>query len=298
MYNINKLSIQYISDIHLEFYDDNYDFNIIVHSPNLVLCGDIGYPGTPNYTRFIEKCSRLFKNVFVIFGNHEFYNPNNSIKIETVNDRKFYTNFFPSNVYFLDNNVLYLDVYTNNVYKTKPYHHLQRKNFIKIIGSTLWSDIDSYTASKMNDTNLIYIAPNRILTWQDIRTMYYNNINWIVNEIRSEKNINCVLLTHHAVHSIFLSNDILTNRRLDLKHGYYTDIPELYENANLLACICGHTHNSIKILMSFRRHNNTIYFLSNQVGYKHEKKVVISPLFGNIIDHNNRSKCLFEIDIS
>lgn len=277
--NPNNSSIQFISDIHLEFYKNNEIFNIIPHSPNLALCGDIGYPNHENYRNFIIRCSQLFKNVFVIFGNHEFYNSKYNIQengsIQTINDRKSIMKNFPHNVYFLDNTAIYLDTITNNVYSIddinsksinfKPY----TKNFVKIIGSTLWSDIDYYTASKMNDVNFIFIDNKTRLDYKYIKTMYYNNINWILNEIKSEPNIACILLTHHAVHPIFLNKEYINNPRINLKNAYVNWIPELYKNRNLIACICGHTHNQLNIKLDFS--GNSIHFLSNPVGYKHEQ---------------------------
>lgn len=291
-----KLSIQYISDIHLEFYDKNEEFNIIPHSVNLALCGDIGYPGTSKYINFIKKCSYLFKNVFVIFGNHEYYN---SVvvpyfNIETIEKRKEYTKDFPGNVYFLDNSVLYLDIITNDVYKMKPIN-LNNKKLVKIIGSTLWSNINYHTGKRMNDSKAIYKNNWEQLSWVDINNLFHINVKWILNQIDKEPDIKCLLLTHHAPHPIFMNPQGI---RMQLGSAYYTEIPELYEKQNLIACICGHTHNTIKTTLYFKN-NNKIYFLSNQVGYKNEFKP--TSFFGGFefskYNPNDKSKCLFELHI-
>lgn len=291
---MSKLSLQYISDIHLEFFKHDEEFEIIPHSPNLALCGDIGYPGMKNYSDFIDKCSQLFKNVFVIFGNHEYYNKSGSVIIETMEIRKRYTRFFPKNVYFLDNTMIYLDIITNTVYKYKP-NDLSDDRIVKIIGSTLWTDVDYYTSLRMNDVNLIYNYPTIKLTGADVRKMYCNSIDWIIEEIQSEKNVKCVLLTHHGTHPDCLRSDSPRNL---LKTGYVNMIPELYNNTNLLACISGHTHNSIKSYINVGFHK--IHLLSNQVCYKHERKFIISNFFGFThyeYDYNDKSNCLFEYTI-
>ena len=62
---------QYISDIHLEYL--TYIPYITKTANNLFLLGDIGHPDTINFQKFIKKCSELYKNVFLIYGNHEYY---------------------------------------------------------------------------------------------------------------------------------------------------------------------------------------------------------------------------------
>lgn len=298
-----RLSIQYISDIHLEFYKQDETFNITPYSYNLALCGDIGYPDTENYINFIKHCSEKFKNVFVIFGNHEYYNRRNTVIIKTMDDKKKYA-IFPSNVHFLDNNIVYLDILTNTVYKTKPFD-LQFKKLVKIIGSTLWSDIDQDTSLKINDINFIYKEQRCPLTYKeqrcpltyiDIKMMFKTNINWILNEIKKEPSIKCILLTHHSVHPIFMDPDIYENPRKQLKNAYTNEIPELYEMKNLIICICGHTHHTIKIKMNFKDHY--IFFLSNQVGYNFEKNKKTNHIFGaKYLDPNDPFNCLFITNI-
>lgn len=293
--NLDECSIQFISDIHLEFYGNSENFNIIPHSPNLALCGDIGYPNHKNYRTFIIRCSQLFKNVFVIFGNHEFYNTKNTVVIDTMENRKALMNNYPPNVYFLDNRSVYLDVITNEIYSSvysNNENNHDNSRFIKLLGSTLWSNIDYYTASKINDTQLIYTSQNfneRKLDYRDIKRMYNENINWILYEINKEPNIPCILLTHHAVHPIFLNKELIGNPRIHVQSAYVNWIPELYENKNLIACICGHTHYPINFKHNFE--NNSIYFLSNPVGYKRE--LSHNPEH----DPNNKWNCLFKFNI-
>jgi hypothetical protein len=248
-----SLHIQYISDIHLEFCDY---FNIISHAPNLALCGDIGLPETQAYQDFILQVSRKFKNVFVIFGNHEYYNKYN-FKL-TMSQKKKYTLFFPENVYFLEQNYVYLDVNTNQVYKTC------KENCVKIIGSTLWTNISIESSLKMNDYRFIYTKKDTLIKRKDVIQLYNKSKNYIIKEIKKEPHIKCILLTHHGTHPIFFGK----NRNDDVMSAYVNDIPELYVQTNLIACISGHSHYSISEKISFGRHS--IYFLSNQYGYPYE----------------------------
>jgi hypothetical protein len=46
------MKLQYISDIHLEFFQVHPRFKVC--APNLVLAGDIGYPKSSIYKEFIK----------------------------------------------------------------------------------------------------------------------------------------------------------------------------------------------------------------------------------------------------
>lgn len=251
-----KLELQYISDIHLEFRKE-YTINPI--APNLALCGDIGWPESIEYMNFIEDCSNKFKNVFVIFGNHEYYNSReNEIKLTMLQKRKF-TKYFPRNVYFLNNSSVYLNLLNNKVYL---YY---KKNCIKIIGSTLWTNIDFKTSLLMNDYNYIYFKKNKLIKRKNVVQMFNTSKEYILKELNKEPNVKCILLTHHGSNPVFFGN----NRNESLYSAYVNSIPELYVKNNLIICISGHSHSSIEQHIYFQNHR--ILFLSNQLGYPGEK---------------------------
>jgi len=74
------MRVQYISDIHLELYKDLPEaafVNFITpDAPYLALCGDIGIPDFKNYEKFISWCAPRWNKIFIIAGNHEYYNFN------------------------------------------------------------------------------------------------------------------------------------------------------------------------------------------------------------------------------
>ena len=116
-------SIQYISDIHLEFLHieavESIIRKIIPIDPIMVLAGDIGNPFSKNnyYEKFIEEMSKKFEKVFLISGNHEYYHNNIDMveeKIKTVTSKY--------------NNVTYLQ----NSY-TSPFTDSNGKNNIHVI---------------------------------------------------------------------------------------------------------------------------------------------------------------------
>lgn len=253
-----KFTLQYVSDIHLEHLKEPLDIQAV--SENLALCGDIGYLGSVSYSSFINTCAKTFKNVFVVFGNHEFYNE--AFQCETMDEKKLHvTNaMFPSNVYFLDNTSVFIDVYTNTVYKTFP-GSWNGSNVIQIIGTTLWSNVEDTAARLMNDYRYIYYTNDRKLTCEDVLDMFSKNIQYVLSQLDAY-HVTSILLSHHGPHPICNGKF----KGVKVESAYTSFIPELYERPNLLACISGHTHLSIDTQV----HN--IQFLSNQYGYPHEDK--------------------------
>ncbi len=67
------MRIQYISDIHLEFFKVLPKQIVRPVADILCLAGDIGYPFSSLYRDFLKQVSRDFKKVFLIAGNHEYY---------------------------------------------------------------------------------------------------------------------------------------------------------------------------------------------------------------------------------
>jgi len=124
------VKINYISDLHLEFYNDSVNFEDVMKFDEdceiICLCGDIGYPEHSNYTKLLNFMSTKFKYVFIITGNHEYYDlkscnktiENTHLMISEI-CKKF------NNVYFLNNNMIYLE----------EYH-------LVVLGTTLWSYFD------------------------------------------------------------------------------------------------------------------------------------------------------------
>jgi DNA repair exonuclease SbcCD nuclease subunit len=84
------MRVQYCSDLHLEFYNDNVNkvkrlFDVGAKRNKdgkgdiLLLAGDIGKPTHASYKTFIDMVSHEYKKVFVIAGNHEYYKMNMSV---------------------------------------------------------------------------------------------------------------------------------------------------------------------------------------------------------------------------
>ena len=259
---------QYISDIHLEFLKSIPKISKIAE--NICLLGDIGIPGTNIYSDFISECSNKFKNVFIIYGNHEYFNTNKTILargIETMIKREEYANNFPKNVYFLRNSHVYIHKTYDDVLRILSEND-NKDNYIKIIGSTLWTNIDDKIHKKFEDYKRIYITNSLKITPDYVRLLFEKNKKYIIEEI-SRENIKCILMTHHGTHDVCNGKYIGSN----LNSAYCTYINELYNMKNLIACINGHTHSNIKENINVNDH--IIKLLSNCRGYPGENKDIV-----------------------
>ncbi len=226
-------SIQYASDLHLEQYDVMPPNLIVKSSDNLALVGDIGDPYSKMYLEFLKEMSLKFETVFILNGNHEFYNHDyneTKIKIGEV-IREF------ENIYFMDN-----DVYDfENV---------------RIIGSTLWSDITLNASRYINDYRRINMG-SRKLSREDTVEFFNDSVKYIKTKLDVDKPV--IILTHHAPHPIM--NGIFEGNRL--QSAFSTDLSYLLKKP-VIAWICGHTHQTIETTI------NEVKLCSNQLGYKDE----------------------------
>ena len=148
------MRIQYVSDLHLEFYEKLAAIpRIDVVGDVLVLAGDVGYPTKPLFWKFMEEQSRRFKNIIYVPGNHEYYHTNAAIekhRLLTIDEmdeliRSELRRRCLTNIYMLQNDVCIIDG-------------------VRFIGSTLWSYIDENMkyeiVSMMNDYARIFIGHN------------------------------------------------------------------------------------------------------------------------------------------
>ena len=141
------MKIALASDVHLEF--GHLELNNVDNADVLVLSGDICVASKfgPNYDRFFQNASRLFKNVVYIMGNHEHYD-GDVAKSESIL-RAALERY--SNVHFLEKEIVKIDDVT-------------------FIGGTLWTDMNKedpltmfHVQRRMNDFRIVRNS-NRMVT--------------------------------------------------------------------------------------------------------------------------------------
>jgi len=272
--------LQYVSDIHLEFRKNKYPmFKPIVEGKSyLALLGDIGYPTMDNYKNFIEYHSKLFVQILIISGNHEYYTSKK--KQNTIEDiEKLITEI--------------TQLYPNVTYLQKSSIQIGNTLFL---GCTLWTELKDFflVEISMNDYQNIYVKADEITRSRKVYTTGCNynvtfggkrrstmvksgreklsayNVwekhedmrDWIFNTLDNvDENIDVIVLTHHApIH------EMLNNDKDDLAQCYASHLNDKIEKySNLDYWLSGHTHLCKEVDIGYTK------FKSNCMGHNSDK---------------------------
>lgn len=243
------MEIQYCSDLHLEF---QTNINWIKENPLipkaeiLLIAGDTCYL-EDNFIHhpFFDIVSKQFKMVYLIPGNHEFYNGFDSkICLELGYEIKIRKNVFLVN------------------------NFIKKINEVNIIFSTLWSNIQKEKAiilTSMNDFRYIYFNGKKLSIDQ------FNNfhlISWkfIKNSLKLLKNEKNIVVSHHLP-SIKCNLEQYKNSKLN--EAFCVDLTSEIEDLNPQFWIYGHSHGNKPTFKI-----NDTEMLCNQLGYVdfHEHK--------------------------
>lgn len=182
------VSLQILSDLHLEINQQYTAFEVPVCSKYLVLAGDIGrLQDYDNYLSFLQMQAASFEKVFLVLGNHEFYGGS----FESGHEKATRLAQEPS----LNGRVVLL--------------HQQRHDIpnsdITILGCTLWSHVPEESRD---------IAQYKIQDFHQIKdwkidqhnAAHQSDLAWLQNEIQTihqksqtqSSTRSVVVVTHHA----------------------------------------------------------------------------------------------------
>lgn len=229
---VKNFPFQYVSDIHLEFMKKLPD--IPVQSPFLFLAGDIGDPTKSHFSRFFQKVASQFQEVFYVAGNHEYYQPEKTMKETETLIRSTLSSL--SNVHYLNNEVFDLPE-------------------VRILGTTLWTSVPDKTPF-INDNFRIRYDDTQMLTLKKTRELHQNSVDFLTKELNYSSKPT-IVLTHHMP----------SQRMVDKKYQgspynrhFVSSLDNLFQPP-LVAWICGHSHGFREELV------NGIPCLLNAVGY-------------------------------
>ena len=250
------MRIRLLSDIHLEFYTTpvklwrylikRWQFgDFPLKSEVLILAGDIGYPfnnklePNANYKDFLVMVRKVWNNVILVSGNHEYYSGKGTLGPEEV------------------------DKEIRRVCNEIGVHFLQKDSITiegtRYLGCTLWTDINQSAFDSMNDKN---IFENDITKYQAV---HQDHRRWLEQEIPKEI-IPTVVITHHLpsfqiVHPRFQAMTAFNT-------GFASDLDELIiANPQVKMWCCGHTHErNVQVV-------GTTPIVCNPYGYPGEKRV-------------------------
>lgn len=252
------VSLQYISDLHLEFYSEarvNFDDFVTKSADYIALLGDIGYPTLENYKNFIEDCSRNFLKVFVITGNHEYYtlHPKQNMNMNMIDQliQNICSSF--TNVYFLNNE--------EHILCSAP----DKSNDIILVGTTLWSKISQhelkYIQENINDYKNILDSNNVLISCKYINKLFTINLQWLAQKLEEHRDKTIIVLTHHSPSYKSIST---MYKNCQGNSAFANNlVPFITQNTNIKYWLFGHTHATSNFVIG-----QTIC-CANPAGYNH-----------------------------
>ncbi len=261
---MNKITIQVLSDIHLEFYKTHPKF--IPSAKYLFLAGDIGTIESKydnKLKNFLSYCSNSWEKTFYVLGNHEFYQTNKIASRkksfeELVGEYTQICSQF-SNVYLLNNSFEEI-IPGLNVY-----------------GSTLWTgnyNCPHELSECFNDYNMIGIKSNNSTNLTTLVNEHFiDNLSKTQLELLDEylkktntiANTKTLIMTHFPPIRENSSNPKYSSQPIYLSNYFsWNNICDKLNCSNVVGWISGHTHWSYDIT------RNNIRHISNQTGYSNE----------------------------
>jgi predicted phosphodiesterase len=262
--NLHSMKLQIVSDTHLEFISP-MTVDLPVAAEYIALLGDIGYPKQENYEKFLSELSPKYKSVFVIAGNHEFYNSSTAFEamVEIIEEK---CSKFP-NVYFLNNKSMLVEG-------------------TRIIGTTLWSHIPnekrSEVVNSIGDYQHIrrynYTSSGEVRKYPisiDFTNMLHSEaVYFIKHELSNAKNSNekVVLLTHHAPMFNGTSDPKYEGEARAINYAFASKLEDLIAPPITNWCF-GHTHYPTDFMF------NGVRVSSNPRGYPCKEVLDFKPDF-------------------
>ena len=269
---MNKITIQVISDIHLEFYNSYPKIKPL--AKYLFLAGDIGTISNKydlKVKNFLSYCADNWEKTFYVLGNHEFYQTEEFAHKKTSFEEleikyKEICSELP-NVYLLDNSFQEIEPGIN-VYGTTLWtsYEISKKNLMKH-GETRIED-------ELNDFNMIAIKPDYNYKYNVLLTKEYVNsksktqldeLDKYLNNNSNNPNTKTIILTHFPPIRQGSSNPIYSSQPEYLANYFsWNNIYSKLPLSNVVGWISGHTH------WSYDLNIDNVRYISNQIGYKNE----------------------------
>ena len=238
---IQHMKVQYCSDLHLEFKENNnyvYKHPIEPIGEILLLAGDIlPFALNPLKHPFFDVVADNFEAVYWVPGNHEYY----GFDIGKVSDPLFEK--VRSNVFLVNN-------------KSIAYKDLN------IICTTLWSyinPVNEWVVQKsLTDFHAIAMNGTPLLP-AHFNSFHQAALSFLKNEIRMERQAKNIVLTHHVP---TLLNYPPKYKKSVLSEAFAVELHDFILEADINCWVYGHHHSNIP---SFTIGKTMM--LTNQLGY-------------------------------
>lgn len=256
------------SDIHTEFWGDSTNKNLrqISHEINrdkiLILAGDLGWPHKRVYNALLRTFSQNWAHVFVIAGNHEYY------QFENVHHKP--THGMPMDEHLrvkrrgesmdeIEDDIRGIcHLYPNVTFLQKDSVVFRG---IRFLGCTLWTPSDASLAHHMNDYRYI-----KDFTPDVCNAIHADHVQWLKQKLakkpQTAEYTRTVVVTHHLPSRQLMAEKYMAH---PLNGFYMNDLDDLLEGVDMWCC--GHTHTAKYIIHS----PSGAQCIVNPVGYTREK---------------------------
>lgn len=217
------MTIQYASDLHLEFADNRAfikNGGILPVGDILVLAGDISYLGDNNLSEqsFFDWCASNYSQTLIVPGNHEFYKGYDIA--QTIKDFDFECR---PNVRYLNNKSIVI-------------------GDTELFFTTLWTRINPiylYAIERgMNDFRCCILNGKRFCA-NDVDNLHEMSINWLQQALGSSSAAHKIVVTHHCPTMQPHFNGYPGSA---LNSAFQVDLDSLIEASDADYWIYGHTH--------------------------------------------------------
>ena len=243
-----KLQFQIVSDLHLELDNQYSTYSIVPQAPYLILAGDTGsLADYESYVSFLRRHVTLYKQIFLLLGNHEFHHLSQSRTL-------FLAHRIPQETE-LRGRVTLLD-------RTR----VDLANDVTLLGCTLWSSIPNSARAAVRGRVKDY---QYIDGWSVDRhnTEHEKEVTWLREQLRlvqKDSKRRVFIITHHAPSKQGTSNPVYESNPWSA--AFSTALLEGEAKAweglgNVTYWMFGHTHWTAELDIC------GVTLISNQRGY-------------------------------
>ena len=249
------------TDLHNEFWNKLPDIpDAALDVDALLLAGDVSTKGR-HVDAALILWNQLRKLVIMVRGNHEFYGAVIPEIIAEEQARLLQMNAAGADIRMLDGDV-------TEVAGTR------------IVGATLWTDLDLYPGMSaparaavyqaMNDFSQIRMTPKRHLEIDDWLEMHWRDRNAVMAHLDTPYDGPTIVMTHHIpvremVHPL---REIGAPARYVSNAGFASDMAWQLRDKKIDHWICGHSHDNRSAVIE--GYHGDIPFVSNARGYPKE----------------------------
>lgn len=224
------MKLKILSDLHLEHYNDVNCYPWPGSGDVLILSGDIlaakHLKGNGNlnniYHQFLSNCSKNFKKVLYVLGNHEFYGYNYEGVYKTIRE------VIPNNFHLMENDIIKIGDW--NFIGFTFWTNFRNKNPIEMMEAE----------SLMNDYKVIRIGSNyRKLRAEDTFNFHNQSRDYLLDQLNSLTD-NVFVISHHAPSYQSIADEY---KNSSCNSAYCSDYDGLILNhPQIKYWVHGHTH--------------------------------------------------------